>query len=240
MKAQSTMRSFLYTWNPKAWDWLDYQEAIYYVNNEGFYDMNWSSGARKNVDVGDTFFLMRLGLEPKGIIGYGYISSLSFLTKHWDKEKAGAGKVTNMTSVIFKALSEKPIFSLTSLQHRHPHYKWTPESGGNIVPQEIATDLLSLLQSDNNFAFEPLSLSEIKQYTEGRPRTLTIKNYDRNNEARRACIRQYGSTCTVCGFNYGKFYGSIGEGFIEVHHLKPISESTGEYSIDPIRDLSAC
>lgn len=199
--------------------------------------MDWSSGTRKHVEVGDTFFLMRLGLEPKGIIGYGYILSGSFLVKHWDKEKAQAGKETNMTSVLFKALSDKPIFSLPNLQGKYPEYKWTPEGGGNIVSHDIATELLSLIQSDNNLAFEPHSLSEVKTYAEGRLRTLTIKNYDRSSEARRACIKEYGSTCTVCGFNYGNFYGEIGAGFIEVHHLKPVSESSAEYSINPVRDL---
>ncbi len=34
-----------------------------------------------------------------------------------------------------------------------------------------------------------------------------------------------------------KFYGQIGEGFIHVHHLKPLSEIGQEYEVDPIEDL---
>jgi len=30
--------------------------------------------------------------------------------------------------------------------------------------------------------------------------------------------------CEVCGFSYVKKYGSIGEGFIEVHHKKPVAD----------------
>ena len=31
-------------------------------------------------------------------------------------------------------------------------------------------------------------------------------------------------TCEVCGFNFSKTYGSRGDGFIECHHTKPVSE----------------
>ncbi len=31
-------------------------------------------------------------------------------------------------------------------------------------------------------------------------------------------------SCEVCGFNFSDFYGSVGEGFIECHHIVPLSE----------------
>jgi len=34
--------------------------------------------------------------------------------------------------------------------------------------------------------------------------------------------------CEVCGFSYLKTYGSVGEGFIECHHLEPLGERTAE------------
>jgi putative restriction endonuclease len=40
----------------------------------------------------------------------------------------------------------------------------------------------------------------------------------------------------ACGLNFGKFYGVHGEGFIHVHHIKPLSES-GETKVDPKTDL---
>ena len=35
--------------------------------------------------------------------------------------------------------------------------------------------------------------------------------------------REHGTTCLVCGFSFGTFYGERGRDFIEVHHLKPIA-----------------
>ena len=84
--------AFLYLWNPKKWDWCDLQDAIYGVNNGDIYDMYWNCGNTKKIQIGDFFFLMRLGEEPKGIIGCGYVSSLPRLLTHWDDELAQAGK----------------------------------------------------------------------------------------------------------------------------------------------------
>jgi predicted HNH restriction endonuclease len=41
----------------------------------------------------------------------------------------------------------------------------------------------------------------------------------------------------VCGFNFGAAYGGSAEGYIHVHHLKPLASIGEEYVIDPIKDL---
>ncbi|WP_371416419.1 HNH endonuclease [Dolichospermum sp. UHCC 0299] len=51
------------------------------------------------------------------------------------------------------------------------------------------------------------------------------------------CISHYGTSCFVCGFNFGKIFGELGEGFIHVHHLKPLSQIGTEYEVDPVKDL---
>jgi predicted HNH restriction endonuclease len=40
----------------------------------------------------------------------------------------------------------------------------------------------------------------------------------------------------VCGFSFAETYGNWGEGFIEVHHLRAISE--GRRKTDPSMDLA--
>ncbi|MHB8132553.1 MAG: HNH endonuclease [Mobilitalea sp.] len=30
--------------------------------------------------------------------------------------------------------------------------------------------------------------------------------------------------CVICGFNFFRYYGEIGKGFIECHHTVPVSE----------------
>ncbi|MEH0868059.1 HNH endonuclease [Phytobacter diazotrophicus] len=45
------------------------------------------------------------------------------------------------------------------------------------------------------------------------------------------------STKPCCGFNFEKFYGEHGKGFIHVHHIKPIHTLGDNYNVDPISDL---
>lgn len=72
---------------------------------------------------------------------------------------------------------------------------------------------------------------------EGSVCRVVVNAYERNAIARKKCIEHYGPTCVVCGFNFGAVYGPIAEGFIHVHHLKPLCDIGEEYDVDPIVDL---
>ena len=76
-----------------------------------------------------------------------------------------------------------------------------------------------------------------KSFREGTTSQVLVNAYERNPQARKKCIEYYGTSCFVCGFNFGKVFGQLGEGFIHVHHLKPISEIGQEYEINPIEDM---
>jgi 5-methylcytosine-specific restriction enzyme A len=64
-----------------------------------------------------------------------------------------------------------------------------------------------------------------------------VNSYERSRRAAKHCVDRYGHDCSVCGLNFTRTYGEVGEGFIHVHHLKPLSEIGRKYSVDPIRDL---
>jgi len=75
------------------------------------------------------------------------------------------------------------------------------------------------------------------KYQEGSTKTISVNVYERNSKARKKCIEHFGDNCTICGFNFGAVFGELGEGFIHVHHLKPLSEIKESYNLDPITDL---
>ena len=75
------------------------------------------------------------------------------------------------------------------------------------------------------------------KYPEGARHIVTINAYERNPKARAACIAHHGHVCAVCGFDFASVYGSIGEGFIHVHHIIGIGKIGKEYKVDPIADL---
>lgn len=72
---------------------------------------------------------------------------------------------------------------------------------------------------------------------EGSKRTINVNIYERNPKARQICISHYGAICNICNFNFIDQYGEIGEGFIHVHHLTPLSEINENYQINPLEDL---
>lgn len=74
-------------------------------------------------------------------------------------------------------------------------------------------------------------------FIEGAQKQITVNAYERNLEARNACIKEYGTRCCVCNFSFFEFYGKRGEAYIHIHHLTPLSEIKSEYEIDPIKDL---
>jgi 5-methylcytosine-specific restriction protein A len=49
------------------------------------------------------------------------------------------------------------------------------------------------------------------------------KKIERNSTAARAAKKEHGTICQACNFDFAAYHGEIGEGFIEAHHLKPIS-----------------
>lgn len=61
--------------------------------------------------------------------------------------------------------------------------------------------------------------------------------YERDRNARDACIQYYGPRCKVCALDFEERYGEIGKGFIHVHHTVPLSELGEKYTVDPIADL---
>jgi hypothetical protein len=75
------------------------------------------------------------------------------------------------------------------------------------------------------------------RFTEGALRTILVNAYERDPAARRRCIAAHGTSCCVCGFAFGAVYGSVAEGHIHVHHLRPLSEVGEGHRVDPGVDL---
>jgi HNH endonuclease len=106
---------------------------------------------------------------------------------------------------------------------------------------ESAADLDNLLPPLEEISFDketfPEEVIDAQTYYEGATKHITVNVYERSAKARRVCIARYGLGCFICGFNFKSVYGEAGDGFIHVHHLKPLSEVSEEYELDPVKDL---
>lgn len=96
--------------------------------------------------------------------------------------------------------------------------KWyaSDDTLGNLLPEEVETP---------------------EQFIEGASKTVSINTYERNSVARAKCLQHHGYLCAVCKFDFADFYGAIGDKFIHVHHVVPLSEIGKEYVLNPIEDL---
>jgi hypothetical protein len=82
-----------------------------------------------------------------------------------------------------------------------------------------------------------VSLHEEEEFFEGKSRERFSNYYERKPKLRARAISLHGTKCMACNFDFEKKYGKHGNGFIEVHHLKPISELKDETPINPKTDM---
>jgi hypothetical protein len=83
----------------------------------------------------------------------------------------------------------------------------------------------------------PDEIEDSRIYREGTLKSAYVNIYERHSAARAKCIAHYGTKCQVCGMSFTERYGSIGKGFIHVHHIKRLSDIGKEYEVDPVTDL---
>jgi len=72
---------------------------------------------------------------------------------------------------------------------------------------------------------------------EGTVCRISVNSYERNQEARRRCIEVHGTKCCICGFDFGLQYGAEAQGYIHIHHVRPLSQIKNNYVVDPVKDL---
>lgn len=93
-----------------------------------------------------------------------------------------------------------------------------------------------VIASEREYLY-PDDLEPGKKYVEGAKKQIRVNAYERNSKARKVCLNKYGYKCLVCDFDFESRYGELGEQFIHVHHIKPLSLTDGKYNLDPIKDL---
>jgi 5-methylcytosine-specific restriction protein A len=86
-------------------------------------------------------------------------------------------------------------------------------------------------------AVHPDEVPNEPDYWEGAVSSVLVNRYERDVRAREACLRKHGAKCKVCGLKFSELYGEIGEGFIHVHHVKPLGVMKKRYRLNPEVDL---
>ena len=191
-------------------------------------DLHWYISQNwKNIQIGDEVFIYT-GDQDLGIIGYATVRAVEQRTDGWcilphfDLARSRALLENPVPAAVVREwvpFPRKSVVNLASFQEPlRARLPWTGRDAvaDSILPEEI---------------IQPGGL------VEGSVRSITVNAYERNPQARRECIHAHGTTCWICGFSFGAVYGKVADGYIHVHHLRPLSEVNGEYVVDPVKDL---
>lgn len=189
---------------------------------------------RNKLAVGDIVFLYCS--HPLRQIKYMMrVSKINILRKDTVNDKYLFGYEYNLMPTDYYARFEpitetydnNPILSLESLRKLGIS---SNIQGGIRVPDNI----LQYLLDSFDVVFDDLSLT----FSEGTAYNHSVTSYERNQQAREACLSNYGYTCQICGINFESIYGEIGKDFIHVHHIDFISSFDGkEHNINPCDEL---
>jgi 5-methylcytosine-specific restriction endonuclease McrA len=96
------------------------------------------------------------------------------------------------------------------------------------TPHLYGIFIRALNLQDTLSAEEQVENNPHKVFSEARRLKAETYFFARNPRLAQKAKEYYGTRCQVCGFDFGEFYGPWGEGYIELHHLRPLSERPEE------------
>jgi 5-methylcytosine-specific restriction protein A len=231
------MTAIILVWNPVRWNDWDYDTLVEQVAETGQVRQRWSAGRHRNVQPGDTAWLLLQGpnRHGRGLIGHGTVTSETYEAPHYSDPAATMLYI----SVSFDALL--PLGSqilMDVLTEAVPGVQWgSARSSGRRLRAAAEKDLQRLwLDLGPKTGFDPLTLTP-GTYPEGSVARVEVNRYERSAEARRVCLAYHGTFCAACGFSFEIRYGEAGKDFIHVHHIVPVSQLGSGYELDPVTDL---
>ena len=113
----------------------------------------------------------------------------------------------------------------------HPHLQRALEELGLVRTTGTSREAFEGEPTEERGAEEGVS------FREGSVIQTVSNRYERNQSARLEAIRHHGAICQACGFDFGEVYGGFAEGYIQVHHLVPLSTIGADYELNPKTDL---
>lgn len=183
--SRSRNKSWLLSWNPQKWKWETFADDRATTREGKIVTIQWRC-ANHSAKVGDKAYLVRTGVDPKGIIAVGNIVKASYEDAHRDDEKTEAGQATWYVDVAFSRIQDPltdPYLSFDDLSNiKLDQQVWNPMSSGIEIKQRSA----GLLEKFWKFKIAWEIAPEVPETSE--PRNLILygppgtgKTYQLNN-----------------------------------------------------------
>lgn len=139
------MATYLFAWNPSLWSWPEMPADLRRLARRGHVDTEWSAGRTRAIEIGSRAFLVRVGVEPKGIFGAGYTLTAPTPGAHWRPEKAAVGAVTQYLQLRLESLHPLPPLTYADLaKPPFARFRWGVRASGVRVPTALADALEDL------------------------------------------------------------------------------------------------
>jgi 5-methylcytosine-specific restriction protein A len=241
------MRTWLLVWNPLRSRWRVSRPARTVQSGRNT-KYGSSCGVNKSIRTKDRIFLIRLGVEPRGIVGSGFATTRPRRGPAWrgKPNRKSALYIDVLWDALLDTSSDAPTrqrpLSLKRLQSgRLARVTWSTRASGITIPSDVAAELERQwtahyesitgreLVQDLRVAPRFADFDEELSAVEGEQRRRLVLHRRRENSLRVVKIRNaiaHGRlACEVpgCGFEFARVYGALGAGFAEVHHRKPLA-----------------
>lgn len=130
-------KSYLLTWNPEHFKDGGDAGVTPHINNR------WTCHSQQP-KLGDPVYLVRVGVEPRGIVASGVVSRESFEDADWRDPTQTRRYIEFIPDDIRPTLADGllPLQQLEQLNTTpHENFRWNPQSSGIVIPAPIASAL---------------------------------------------------------------------------------------------------
>ncbi len=235
------MTTYLLTWNPKNWHWEDLPVMAAKLTDGVAVEQRWSCGNSRSIAVGSRVFLLRQGVEPKGIVASGWVTKAPFAAPHWDNDRAAKGETAYFIEFAADALLDPNVTAPFDTRNAQAgplaDVQINAPASGNSIPDEVALALSEAWSKYLGVHDQPLGKGDPELCAlEGEQRRRFVSHRTRERALRTAKLSEAKAKdphgrlrCEVprCHFDFEATYGSAGAGFAHVHHLRPLAEAIG-------------
>jgi 5-methylcytosine-specific restriction protein A len=133
------MQTYLLTWNPSQNRPANLDHVINTIGKNRVYKDDWSTGKRVDLPIHSRFFMLRQGVEPRGIMASGYTLSRP-------QKGTKPGDHSNYCKLVFTAGLDATIGHLIPLAEllNHPpldEFNWSPQCGGILFEKKQSDKL---------------------------------------------------------------------------------------------------
>ena len=140
---------WMITWNRNNWNWENYEEICEGTKAGQTYVESWTC-SNSNPKIGEEVFLIKLGDQPRCLIGHGKVKREQYEKDHYNPAKAAEGKQEKAIDVEFdrvinyekdKFIEQAELNAKCGAQH------WSPQNSGIEIKQEVLPTLRMLWEA---------------------------------------------------------------------------------------------